>query len=654
MAKGYADLTDALCGRAFEPCPDRLHHATGLQRQCAEVYTKLLACVSPPAPQSSHHNTTWEPCPIKGWGYDTYRKEAEAILECLNSWIHDGVDPQNIIVHIFEPELLPWLEAIGNASSCPLQWAKPWSETLEGSWSQRLVSCLFHPSVPSLFALLKHPLSGHPQETVPFEDIERALWRGKELSVKDPWVLLSSSFRHDAPQWGEKIHALRTAHYRLKSIRTPDQAHAMLRDLLEVWRSEHDTLLFNTAPVHADIPFTAKTYHAWLLHTLETPISIGAGIKVVHAPHGFLSSKATHHLVAGCHQGGWPLTEQRGLRGLISLNLAKTMPEGTVAVRRGDPRAWLPPSSTIFCTWSKEGSATPASWWLRHPPEPWTPPSSLLETKSLGTTSSFHPQRPQPCPPLALRPRRISITDLDLCQKDAYAFYAKTILGIRETPSLHGQPWRQRQGQMIHRFLEQCTQHHDQDSLPPLPSAHDIDDEWLWAEPQHQQWIRAWQQSHPDTHAMTPEVTGSWTMTGPEGDLIIHGRADCVTVTPDGHLNIIDYKTGTPPTQKDIQEGRALQLTLLALMARQGALIMPHNHSSQRVVSIAYQVFRPHKDIKSITEDVSNGALLDKIEQHINTWVEQYDNPQQGYRAEVKRADPYQFLKRVEEWRNHA
>ncbi len=50
----------------------------------------------------------------------------------------------------------------------------------------------------------------------------------------------------------------------------------------------------------------------------------------------------------------------------------------------------------------------------------------------------------------------------------------------------------------------------------------------------------------------------------------IFGRADRIDLLPDGTLAIVDYKTGTPPSGRMVQEGFALQLGLVGLIAQAG------------------------------------------------------------------------------------
>jgi ATP-dependent helicase/nuclease subunit B len=51
----------------------------------------------------------------------------------------------------------------------------------------------------------------------------------------------------------------------------------------------------------------------------------------------------------------------------------------------------------------------------------------------------------------------------------------------------------------------------------------------------------------------------------------LFGKADRIDRLPDGKLVIVDYKTGAPPTGREVEAGFALQLGTLGLMAQRGA-----------------------------------------------------------------------------------
>ena len=52
--------------------------------------------------------------------------------------------------------------------------------------------------------------------------------------------------------------------------------------------------------------------------------------------------------------------------------------------------------------------------------------------------------------------------------------------------------------------------------------------------------------------------------------ITIYGRADRIDRAADGSIAVVDYKTGSPPSAKQVEKGFSLQLGLLALMAERG------------------------------------------------------------------------------------
>ena len=50
----------------------------------------------------------------------------------------------------------------------------------------------------------------------------------------------------------------------------------------------------------------------------------------------------------------------------------------------------------------------------------------------------------------------------------------------------------------------------------------------------------------------------------------VHGRADRIDLMADGSLGIVDYKTGSPPSGSMVEQGFALQLGTIGLIANDG------------------------------------------------------------------------------------
>ncbi len=185
--------------------------------------------------------------------------------------------------------------------------------------------------------------------------------------------------------------------------------------------------------------------------------------------------------------------------------------------------------------------------------------------------------RPAPKPPAAIRPRVISVTDVDRLKADPYAFYAKTMLKLRPLDALDAEPGPAWRGSAIHAVLDDWARH---DNFDPA-RLHDrvaamLNDAGahpllraLW-EPRLSgaiDWIAA--QIARDAVAGRQVVASEIEGVIDIGGVRLRGIADRIDRI-DGALAIVDYKTGKAPSPKAVAAGFAMQLGLLGLIAERG------------------------------------------------------------------------------------
>ncbi len=188
-----------------------------------------------------------------------------------------------------------------------------------------------------------------------------------------------------------------------------------------------------------------------------------------------------------------------------------------------------------------------------------------------GADIPHHP-RPSPEPLAAQRPDRISVTTLDRLRSDPYQFYASKILALEELESLDEDASARWQGILAHSILQDW--HDGKGTLDELASRHLGE---LHAHPlvralwrprlmKALKWI-GWRRDE-DTGRKTVgvEKRGSMQVRG----VTIYGTADRIDRLEDGSLAIVDYKTGEPPSTKQVENGYALQLGTLGLIAEAG------------------------------------------------------------------------------------
>ncbi len=180
--------------------------------------------------------------------------------------------------------------------------------------------------------------------------------------------------------------------------------------------------------------------------------------------------------------------------------------------------------------------------------------------------------RPHPCPPPDLRRQPISVTALDRLRSDPYQYYASKLLRLAELDHVDAEPSPAWQGELAHAILEDwhkgkgelaelADQHLRQMSAHPLMRA-------LWR-PRllaALKWVAQKIESDPDRKPVAIEQWGEMEERG----IRIFGKADRIDRLADGTLAVVDYKTGGPPSGRQVQKGYALQLGTIGLIAQAG------------------------------------------------------------------------------------
>ena len=195
-----------------------------------------------------------------------------------------------------------------------------------------------------------------------------------------------------------------------------------------------------------------------------------------------------------------------------------------------------------------------------------------------GTRVPTPADRPAPLPPARLRPRQISVTEVDRLKADPFAFYARRILKLAALDPVDADPSAAWRGTAVHAVLEAWAREDACDAEKLLPRALT-----LLADPATHPLLRAlWQprliaafewvaaKTLADRSAgrsvLAVEGRGTTELSGIE----LTGRFDRIDRMPDGGLGIVDYKTGKAPSVAAVRGGFNLQLGLLGAIAEAG------------------------------------------------------------------------------------
>jgi ATP-dependent helicase/nuclease subunit B len=172
------------------------------------------------------------------------------------------------------------------------------------------------------------------------------------------------------------------------------------------------------------------------------------------------------------------------------------------------------------------------------------------------------------------------------------------------------------------------------------------------------QWLGGWEAGRrANFNLIAAEIRGEFEISLGDGTFKLSGIADRIECTADGGYVILDYKTGSVRTEKQVRTGLAPQLTLEAAMLREGGFKDIPAGSS--VAALAYVALKGGArageflpiDFKDSTPDLQADRALEKL----SALVRRFDDENEPYRSLVHpmwkaRYGDYDHLARVKEW----
>ncbi|MFT4959399.1 MAG: ATP-dependent helicase/nuclease subunit B [Paracoccaceae bacterium] len=270
--------------------------------------------------------------------------------------------------------------------------------------------------------------------------------------------------------------------------------------------------------------------------------------------------------------------------------------------------------------------------------------------------------RPSPCPPLAARPKGLSVTEIKRLIRDPYSIYAKHVLRLKPLDPLVQTPDALLRGTVLHRVLELFIRASVDDigaltienlttlsretlaDIVPWPTARLL---WLaridrFAKPFLADELIRRDQATP----IGFEVGAKSELKGL--NFTLTGTADRIDRDSAGALHIYDYKTGAPPSLKQ-QASFDKQLLLEAAIAEQGGF--KGIDAAPVTKSVFIGLGSSAKEFPSPLEDNPPNSIWEEL----YTLIAAYQSPTQGFtsrRMLFKDSDTgdYDQLARFGEW----
>jgi len=271
---------------------------------------------------------------------------------------------------------------------------------------------------------------------------------------------------------------------------------------------------------------------------------------------------------------------------------------------------------------------------------------------------------PEPRPPVSARPRRLSVTQVETWMRDPYAVYARYILNLTALDPIDADAAAADYGSLIHDALEKFVaggKNTERDLIdigaalfaetaaPPAVRAF-----WWPRFLRIARWFVAHEQDrHAAIAASFVERTGTMKFSGPAGEFTLTAKADRIDVGKDGGAVVIDYKTGQPPSAREVEAGFAPQLPLEAAMVMHNAF---PGVSAKSLAELAFwHLHGRNEGARVITLGQDLDTLAREARDGLTKLIAAFDDAQTPYRARPRpefapKYSDYEHLARVKEW----
>jgi len=657
-------------------------------------------------------------------------EEALAIAISLREAVQDGkttalVTPDRTLARRVAAALMRWNIAVEDTGGDPL------AETSAGIFSRLAAQAAVTGLEPvTLLALLKHPLLrlGGSDQRHATDILERAVLRGPRPSrgtaglaralktlrrVKES--LHPSDPRKDLSD-GQIVEAENLVTALARALEPLEKLGGESLPLSELAARHRDVLAalsahngeqtafigpdgsklaaaldeLATSPSATSLAVAASDYVELFTAALSgrvvrRPLRPGLRVRIL----GLLEARLTESdrvVLGGLVEGTWPPESRTDawLSRPMRLDLGLDLPERRIGLTAHDFAQLLGAREVILTLSSKiDRAPTVPSRFIQRlaaiSGERWQQAIKRGETYLAWARELDHPAtvtpepRPEPKPPLAVRPKGLSVTEIEHWLRDPYTIYAKHILRLRPLDPVDSEPGAAEHGTFIHAAIGEFAQTFAK-SLPADPVSEllalgrkhfaEIEDYpearafWWPRFERIARWFANWEIERRAAIAkIDAEITGTYEIPLEKGSFRLRGRADRIELSNAGHYTIFDYKTGSARTEPQVRTGLAPQLTLEAAILRRGGFEgIPANSTVADVAYVLVKGGEPPGDSKFISfKDGNADFQADRALEKLTELAKRFEDEDTPYRSLVHpmwatQYGDYDHLARVLEW----
>jgi len=288
--------------------------------------------------------------------------------------------------------------------------------------------------------------------------------------------------------------------------------------------------------------------------------------------------------------------------------------------------------------------------------------------------------QPAPKPPRATRPLNLSVTAIEDWLRDPYTIYAKYILKLAPLDPVDMPLSAADRGSAIHDALGEFTQTFST-TLPddPALALRGIGEKYfapLMERPEARalwwprflriaDWFAGWETARRgDVAAIDAEIGGEIPIHLDNArTFVLSARADRIERRRDGTFAILDYKTGQPPTGKQVRMGLSPQLTLEAAILREGGFEgIPAGASVSEFAYVRLSGNNPPGEQKPLELKINKSdqpqppdVAADEARRKLEALIRAFEDEAQAYTSLnlsmwSNRYGRYDDLARIKEW----
>lgn len=389
---------------------------------------------------------------------------------------------------------------------------------------------------------------------------------------------------------------------------------------------------------------------------------------------GPIESRLSHPdvcIIGGLNEGGFPTLPDTGpwLSRLMRKKIHLPSPELAFATQSMDfAHAFCAPEVFLTRSLKTDGSPTIPSRFLSRVQAvldaskiPFDPIRPAL-ARALDKPDDFEKiERPTPCPPKEIRPKELPVTGIRNLISNPYAVYAQYVLKLSALDKLEHFNEGSAYGTALHNAFFQTELKKGVEKQALVESilselkkcgCNEATLAFYRAKIEKSADFFAKTQNERTSNTLDAqkETKGAINITLKDGTVFtLTGKADRIDSLNDNSYEIIDYKTGSVPDKKQIEEGFEPQLPLEALILREGGF---NDLPAAQDIHLSYWKINGKGSGGEVTSVSDVNMLIDEARAGVQRLLNAYQNDTRPYEAHLKDVayDNYEHLARVKEW----